>query len=226
MALFPLNPGLTPLGQMDCVDTEIASLLGGEVMTLTSVAAANSASEKHAFDVDGYLYDASGTLLNRVASTRASAASSVPLYLSDDGTTGYGTLFGQTIGVPVGLSTTGTNLGPHTAAASGKVTLWDKPGRYAVTVNALAADFVSAIPSTGLFPGEVIGFGSGVDLGKLAHVGCANDVAGSGVAYFVEFKPRPGLVNTPNRLVSVGASDLFDRIEIEFHAGAGNRTLN
>lgn len=226
MALFSLNPGLVPLGQMDCVDTEISSLLGGEVMTLTSVASANSASEKHAADDDGYLYDASGTLLNRVASVRASAAASVPLYLCDDGTTGYGTMFGQTIGVPAGLSTTGTNLGPHTAAASGKVTLWDKPGRYAVTTDALAADFISAIPSTGLFPGEVLGFGSSTDLAKLAHNACANKIAGSGVAYFVEFKPRPGLVNTPARLVQVGAPNAVDRIEFEFHAGAGNRTLN
>lgn len=229
MALYPLNPGVMPIGQMDCQDADAAAVKGGEVMTLTQLAVAQ-ATDKHAFDDDGYLFDASGTIQNRVVSLRASAATNFPLYLSDDGTANYGTYFGQVIGTPTGITTTGTNLGPHTAAASGKVTLWDKPGRYAVTVDSLATDFISTIPSTGLFPGEVLGFCNSTDIGKVAHNACSLKVAGTGVAYFVEFKPRPGLVNTPVYLVSSTASatpsTLYDRIELDFHAGAGQRTLN
>lgn len=225
MALFPLNPGAQPLGQMDLVDTEQSSILGGEVMTLTAASRVNTSTEKAAADVlDGYLYDTTPDVLNRVGVTRASAAANYPLYLSDDGTAGYGTLFGQVIGTPAGLLTVGTNIGPHTAAGSGKVTLWDKPGRYAVTTDAAASDFISAIPALGLTPGEVLGFGSSTDLGKLCHNDCSNLVTNSGVGYLVEVGSLPSLVTTPNRLV--GATESFDRFELEFHAGAGLRTIS
>lgn len=225
MALFALNPGLTAALCVDLVDTELASIEGGEVMTLSAVATANSSTEKSAADAkDGYLQDASGTLNNRIAATRADAAADFPLYLSDDGTSGYGTLFGQVIGTSAGLTITAADSGPNTAAASGKVTLWDKPGRYAITLDSCASDFVSSIGSTGLTPGEVIGFSNSTNIGRLSRTGCANLVTNSGVGFLVELQPRPGLVNTPLRLV--GAAQTYDRVAIEFHAGHGLRTVS
>lgn len=227
MALFPLQPGLFPLGQFDALDSDIANVLGGEVMTLTSA----GTSETSAYDdTDGYHFDVTTPITNHVASVRASTASQFPLFLSDDGTKGYGTLFGQTIGTTAGRATTGTDLGPSTQAASGKVTLWDKHGLYAVSIDAVASDFITSIStgaSGGLTPGAVLGF---TNVGKLAHVACSGAVAGSGVANFVEFdsatsqNASPGsLVNTPNRLV--GATVVYNRVVLHFSAGVGVRTL-
>jgi hypothetical protein len=110
------------------------------------------------------------------------------------------------------------NSGPHTSAGSGKVTLWATGGRYAITIDALAIDFVSGLTTSGLAPGAVIGFDA---TGKLAHSG-ATVVANTGVATFYEFSGLPSLVNTPDRLV--GATETFDRIVIDFNAGLGVRT--
>lgn len=230
MALFPLQPGVQPLGQYDVLDTELSSILGGEVMTLTQVSRSNTATELAAFDAaDGYLFDASAPIQNRPASVRASSASQFPLFLSDDGFAGYGTLFGSVIGTPAGLSTSGSNLGPSTAAASGKVTLWDKPGLYAVSTDAVASDFITSIAvgaGAGLSPGRALGFTS---TGKLAHSSCSGAVSSSGVAYFVEFESAPtsnsmaSLVTTPGRLV--GATEIFNRVVLSFHAGYSLRTL-
>lgn len=226
MALFPLQPGITAIGEQDAVDSEIASIKGGEVMTLTTVRALQSVDNAAADDFDGYLYNAltPASNKNRVATTRL-GTTALPCYLADDGIANYGTYYGQVMGTPAGLSTTsGSQLGPHTALGSGKVTLWDKPGRYAVTTDSLAADFISTLTAAGLTPGCGLGVGASTDIGKISHNLCTNKVATSGVAYFVDFKPRPGLVNTPNRLV--GATVVYDRIEFDFHAGNGLRTVS
>lgn len=224
MALFPLQPGMHPLGQIDVVDTELTSILGGEVMTLTTASRTNTATETASADaLDGYTY---ADALLRPASTRASTAAQFPLYLADDGNSpDYLTYFGSLTGaLGLGGSETGTVIGPHTASGSGKITLWDKPGLFAVTVSALAADFVSTIPVVaGLAPGLALGFGSGADIGKLCHDGCSNKVAATGVGRFVEFSADPSLVTTPNRLV--GASENFTRLVIQWDAGMGVRTL-
>lgn len=225
MALFPMQPGLMPLGQFDCVDADLALVTGGEVMSLTSKSTSLSASEKAAADaLDGYLYDASGPIANRVAARLAlSADKDSMLALADDGLAGYGTMFGETIGFPAGLSVTGTNLGPHSAAASGKVTLWDKPGLYEVTVSSLASDFVSTIGFAGLAPGASLGFNAS---SKLAHVACSGAVATSGVATFVEFASSGSLVTTPAKLVGTTTlSVLYPRVVVAFHAGHGLRSL-
>lgn len=216
MALYPLQSGMNPLGQMDVLNTEAASLKGGEVMTLGTASRANSESETAAQDaLDGYTYVTPE--LRPVAKT-ASDATEFPLYLADEGTSpDYLTYYGKLMG-PVGLGE-GAALGPHTAAASGKVTLWDKPGLYAVTLDACASDFVSSI-AAGLTPGASIGFTAD---GKLAHGACAAAVAATGVAHFVEFSAEPGLVKTPARLV--GAAETFTRVVLQFHAGHGVRTL-
>ena len=224
MALFPYQPGLQPLGQFDAVDTEIASILGGEVMAFTAVATANSSTETSAQDqLDGYLYDTTAPVQNRAASRRAQSGDvNAFLALADDGTTGYGTAFGSTVGVPVGLSTTGTNLGPHTAVGSGKVTLWDKPGLYRVTVDALATDFVATIQGPGLTPGlTTLGYISGT--GKLAHKNCNSVVASSAVAYFVDFATNSSLVTTPATLLSASATRT--NVILSFNGGLGTRTL-
>lgn len=225
MALFPLQPGLMPLGQFDCLDADLASVTGGEVMSLTSASTSLSSSEKAAADaLDGYLYDASGTIANRAAARLALAADvDSMLALADDGLAGYGTMFGSTIGMPVGLSTTGSALGPHSAAASGKVTLWDKPGLYEVTVSSLASDFVSALGFVGLSPGATLGFNAG---SKLAHVGCSGAVSSSGCATFVEFASSGSLVTTPAKLVGTTTlSVLYPRVVVAFHAGHADRSL-
>lgn len=221
MALLPRS-AILPLGQFDLVDTEMSSILGGEVMAFTSKLRTLSASEKAAQDaLDGYLYDGAGSLDNRPALTRAGAGDvNRMLVLADDGTAGYGTYFGSVIGTPVGLSTTGTDLGPHSSAASGKLTVWNQPGLYAVTVTAVASDFVSTIPGTGLQPGASIGYNASA---KLAHTSCTGAVANSGVAYFVEFESSSSLVTTPGRLV--GASESWPNVLVNAHMGSGTRAL-
>jgi len=203
MALKLLQPGVQPLGQFDGLDTEVLTLMGGEVVTFKSVLA-TSATDKAAYDVfDGYVNS-----LKRVVVTRNVATSARPLMLADDGITGYGTLFGSVVGGTVGqVATGGAVLGPHTATGSGKVTLWDKPGLYAVTLDAAcdqAAD--------GLVPGNAA-LDTGTSLtwvpasatvgGKLTPVG--STAAGGNtivVGHFVSFETNGSLVNTPNYLAS------------------------
>lgn len=220
MALFPANPGLYPVSYDLSDAVSLASITGGEVGTLTTRTRVNGATEKAAADVlDGYSYATPGT---RAAMTLATTAAQFPLFLLDEGTAGYGTMLGQVIGVPVGLSTTGTDAGPHSAAASGKATAWDKPGLYVVTVDSLATDFVSTLlaGTAGLVPGASLGFNAS---SKLAHGACSGAVAASGVAHFVEFESAPSLVTTPGHLV--GAAQQFTRVKVQFHAGHGVRTL-
>ncbi len=224
MALFPLNPGLMPLGQFDCVDADLALVTGGEVMSFTAVAHGTSTDKSAADATDGYLYDSSVTIQNR-ALTRLAVAGDIDkmLMLADDGTTGYGTMFGETIGTSAGLSVTGTNLGPSTAAASGKVTVWDKPGLYEISVSSLASDFVSGI-GAGLTPGAVLGYNAS---SKLAYTGLSGAIANSGVANFVEFSSSGSLVTTPARLVGTTTlSVLYPRIVVAFNAGNGKRALS
>lgn len=222
MALYLLQPGIQPLGQYDFLDADLESVLGGELAVWGEAARANSASEKAAADVfDGYVADqvdagdptATRPVLQLGDSGSTAAAAH---YLLDDGKKGYGTLFGETLGLPAGLSTTGTRLGPHTAAASGKVTAWDKPGLYAVSMDALDADVV---PTTGNLydtplPGELLY--RGASTAKLTRVVSANLKA----ALFVELRGNGSLVTTPGKLV--GAAEAFDRVVIDFLGATHN----
>lgn len=145
MALKPLQ-ATQPYGQFDGLDTELTSLLGGEVVGFTSVAV--NSTDKHAYDVnDGY----SGTTTQvRPGVTKTLVSGMRPLFLADEGVRGYGTLFGEVVGGTLGqVSSGGAQLGPHTATGSGKVTLWANPGLYAVTLDA-----VDTTASTGLVPGN------------------------------------------------------------------------
>ncbi len=209
MALKLLQPGTQPLGQFDGYDTQVLTLKGGEIVTFASVTA-TSATDKAASDVfDGYVNSA-----KRVVVTRNVATSARPLMLADDGLSGYGTLFGSVVGGTVGqVSTGGTVLGPHTATGSGKVTLWDKPGLYAVSLDAC-----DTAASDGLTPtNATLTAGAGLTFvpasasgGQLTPVG-STAAAGNTVvvARFVDFETNGSLVNTPNKLVSSLATPTY-----------------
>lgn len=225
MSMRPANPGLTPLGQFDVLDTELANITGGEVVYFSRGPRTNTATEQAAADArDGYLYDDILPFNNRPVIMRASDGYQQPLYLADDGTSGYGTHFGSTIGVPAGLSTTGTNLGPHSGAASGKITLWNKPGLYSVSMSSLAADFVATLSPSGMDPGLALGL-ENTGSGRMGHIGCANvfTTPPTGVARAVEFESTGSLVTTPERLV--GAAEQWPNLLLYFHAGRDDRTL-
>ena len=134
MALKLLQPRALPYGQFDGKDSEVTSFKGGEVAMFAYVGIAQSV-DKHAADVDdGYVSTADKT---RPVVTKTLVSGKRPLFLTDDGTSGYGTLFGEVVGATVGMIVTGgTALGPHSAAGSGKITLWDAPGLYGVTLDA------------------------------------------------------------------------------------------
>jgi hypothetical protein len=213
MSLKLLQPGTQPLGQFDCADAELTSFKGGEVCTFKYVTTSGqpgvtqAGTDQAAYDVfDGYI-NASGTF-KRPAVTKTFAATSMtarPLMLSDDGITGYGTLFGSVVGGAVGQSVTSAGLGPHTAVGSGKMTCWDKPGLYAVSLDA-----VDTTPSTGLLPGntslvggDALGF---TTAGLLTPTATGAPVTNGGlavvVARLVEFNTNQSLVTTPNYLVA------------------------
>ena len=212
MALYVLQPGVQPLGQFDFLDTDLDNVLGGELGVFDEASRVNTASEKAAVDaLDGYVADqvdvgdpAASRPVLRLADSSGTDDSKA-FYLLDDGKAGYGTLFGEVIGVPVGLSTTGTNLGPHTAAASGKVTAWDKPGLYAVSTDALAADVLGGVNLNDTpLPGELLYR----DYTTAKMTRTVN--AGNKVAVFVELRGNGSLVTTPGKLVS--AAEAFDRV--------------
>lgn len=193
MALKILNPGTAaPLGQFDVLDTDLTTVLGGEVATFTAVTYAGS--DKAAADVaDGYTGTTSKT--RPAATVVLGTGANGPYFLTDDGTTNYGTLFGSIVGGAVGTSTTGSNLGPHTSTGSGKVTLWGAQGLYGVTLD--ACDTTLA-PATPIAVGAALT--ASATTGKLGTGLTAN--AGATMARFVEFATDGSLVKTPNTLAS------------------------
>ena len=167
MALKLLQPGVQPLGQFDGYDADYLTVKGGEVCTFGSVATPGqpgvtaSGFDKGAYDVfDGYVNPASPvqdagprrvvvthtfgapTVAGVLYSVGIAGAALRPLMLTDDGITGYGTLFGSVVGGTVGQQVngpttfTGAVLGPATQTGSGKITCWEKPGLYAVSLDA------------------------------------------------------------------------------------------
>lgn len=195
MSLKLLQPGVQPLGQFDGLDGEYLTLKGGEVVTFVSI----NTADKAAKDVfDGYANPDKRTVV-----TKTIAATSRPLMLADEGVSGYGTLFGSVVGGVVGQLTTGTVLGPHTATGSGKVTCWEKPGLYAVSLDA-----VDTTASTGLVPTNTT-----LDAGDPLYVTTAGlltptsaSAAGGGTGTlcgrFVEFQTSGSLVTSSNHMVT------------------------
>jgi len=220
MSLKLLQPGTQPLGQFDGYDSDVLTLKGGEVVSFAQVTTSGQPGvssgglDQAAYDVfDGYV-NATGVLKRPVVSRRydgnagSVSASSRPLMLSDDGITGYGTLFGSVVGGTVGQQVngpttfTGAILGPHTATGSGKVTCWDKPGLYAVSLDAVDTNAVSGLQPTN----TTLAVGTGLtftSLGLLTPVGSAGALGGAPkVANLVEFNTNQSLVTTPNYLVA------------------------
>jgi hypothetical protein len=232
MALYIFQPGIQPLGQFDFLDEDItATLRGGEIGTFDMASRTQSATERFAADADGYVspwvdvnLPTSFRPVLRLANHGAADGYSL-MYLLDDGQENYGTLFGDTIGTPVGMLTTATSLGPHTAAASGKVTAWDKAGLYGVSLDSVHS---GTTPNSQLIsggdtplPGELLYRHSTnarlARWGELTGVPAATR-QGNRVAVFIEMTGSPSLVTTPARLV--GASAVYDRITIQY-LGAG-----
>lgn len=211
--LKPLETSNQPLGQFDSLDADLSSFLGGEVCTLTSTSI--TSSDKAARDVfDGYSPGFGGTASaanSRPAVTFQLLAASKPLFLADEGTTNYGTLFGVVVGGSVGQqSTGGAVLGPHTALGSGKITCWHQHGLYAVSLDA-----VDTTHNTGLVPqnpaldcGDAL-YGK-TSTGKLTpnSVGSTTAV----VARFVEFQSNGSLVSTPASLLSTVNFSFFQAV--------------
>ena len=209
MSLKLLQSGVQPLGQFDLLDTD-AALLGGEVLSLTSILA--NSSDKASHDVfDGYVNSQ-----KRVVATRYNRADGYgPYFLADEGITGYGTLFGVVFGGTLGQAQAGVVLGPHTTTGSGKVTLWDKPGLYAVSLD----DACDQDNDDGLIPGNAaLNTGTALtfcptitglpaDYGKLTMVGSSRSAGNTSiVGRFVSFETKQSLVTTPNYLVSALSS--------------------
>jgi hypothetical protein len=199
MALKILQTGTSlPIGQYDCLDADLSTIRGGEVVKLRSLSLA-TADLAAADAFDGYT-NASGTA-KRTVVTKTLTSGSRPLFLSDDGITGYGTLFGSIVGGTSGTqSVPGTALGPSSATGSGKITLWSTPGLYAVTLDA-----VDQNATTGLQPTHPT-LDTGAALFATA-AGLLTPTSGSAfenvaVGRFVEFSTNGSLVTTPNRLVS------------------------
>lgn len=206
MALELVQSMGQPFGQFDGADGVYLNVKGGEVATIKAVA---RTADRSSADVrmDGYVG------ANRPVATTNLVSGDRPLMLVDDGIFGYGTLFGSVIGGLAGQISYGlgqaaaTQLGPHTAAGSGKLTLWAMPGTYAVTLDA-----VDTNASTGLTLTN-----SGLAIGSALYAtstGLLTPTAASSFDYdgytgcvlgrFLNFEPYKGgsLVTTPVSLVS------------------------
>jgi hypothetical protein len=223
MSLKLLQPGVQPLGQFDGYDADFLTVKGGEVCTLASVLTFGQPGvtavgyDKAAYDAfDGYVNPSlvakrpvvTHSFTGSATALPGATASSRPLMLTDDGITGYGTLFGSVVGGTVGQQVngpstyTGAVLGPATQTGSGKITCWDKPGLYAVSLDACDTNAVNGLqPSNSVLDvGYALTF---TNTGLLTPATTGNGLAGApAVARLVEFATNGSLVTTPNNLVA------------------------
>ena len=197
MALIPLQSGREPIGTYDCLDTDLPNILGGEVGQLRYVAL--TFPDLYAPDGgDGYV--GVWPAATRPLVTVQLVSGRRPLFLTDDGLANYGTLYGSVIGGTAGQVVTGTVVGPSSAVASGKCTLWDKMGLYGITLDA-----VDTTPVTGLTPTNPTLTG-----GAALYATATGQVTPNAGAAFenvvigrmVEFTTNGSLVNTPANLVT------------------------
>lgn len=201
MALVILFPNsVSPIGIYDGYDALASTLLGGEVATLTSYGIAGT--DAHAKDVeDGYSVTGLNTVRPIVTTTLGGSEVGGMLFLVDEGVKNYGTMFGVVVGGNTGTTVTGgTALGPNTMTASGKVTLWQAPGIYGVTLDALDTTNLNA--TTSITPGTALSYNGS---GKLTVVGSRVGSA-INVARFIEFATNGSLVTTPSSLSRLGIS--------------------
>jgi hypothetical protein len=177
MALLMVQEGCQPLGQYDGYSSFAPK--GGEVGVLISTGT-NS---------DGY----------QVLAVRgATTGDTGPFFLVDDGLLGYGVYFGNTVTrTDTGFSSgadAASRLGPSTYAASGKLTLWDKPGLYAVTLDAL---FDSEASLKAAVPGAVMTVDASTSKLKLGAPS-----SGLYLARVITFKVDEALVTTGGAVVA------------------------
>ena len=223
MALTLLQPGMEPLGQFDLADGSQPA--GGEVATF----GAPGPTERSAGD--GWAGLTTLTLNGPVDSapaTSGTAAVSQLHGLVDEGSTGYGTLFGSVIGGTAGqgtgfgtASTAGVVVvGPNTAHASGKATLWDKPGLYGCSQPAWAAAAADGAGINDAVYGAVAASATLAAAGQAGGVLCVDggtsglDVdmittdgtAVSQVALFLGTVNDTSLVSTTSTLAGTGAA--------------------
>lgn len=165
MALHILQPGLRPIGQFDLDAGN--TVTGGEIGLLAPDTDTGTTTEDPAAaDVTGVgPYSANSGHKLGVALGQPGAVDTtddtVPgalRFLLDEGTDGYGTLFGNAIGGTAGQGVTyGTSsggavvaMGPNSGFASGKVTCWHAPGLYGVS-GAAAANLGSVATNGALY---------------------------------------------------------------------------
>lgn len=198
MALKVLHTSGTPLGEYDMLDSE--TFLGGEVVKFGNVLI--DAGDKAAADAgDGYVNPTSGGAVARRPVLQKTAGTTGPFMLADDGTSGYGVLFGVVTGGTAG-QVTGSALGPASYAGSGKLTAWATDGLFGVTLDAVDTTAATGLMPTNatLTPGAKLYVMTG---GLLTPNSGASGASSSGVAgNFVEFTTNRSLVTTPNRLVA------------------------
>jgi hypothetical protein len=203
MALVLHNPGVNPLGQFDGYTGETLNFKGGEIATLASMLYPAAGAQD--VDLDGYIQWGAGAKVVPGVSRILLSSSTRPLFLTDDGIANYGTLFGSVVGGSVGsVVTGGTVLGPHTATGSGKVTLWDKPGLYGTTLDAVDIAADGLIPTSTILNGLHVGFAiTYTAAGLLTPVASTNALAGAPtVARLASFESNGSLVTTPASLVA------------------------
>lgn len=224
MGLKLLQPSLRPLGQFDVKDDDLDAIQGGKYVELEDA----GATEGYAADVGQV-----GPLSPAASATTAFEAMTFALEartdgnmggLADDGTTGYGTLYGTVIGGTAGqgtglgaLSTKGVvTVGPTSALASGKVTVWHAAGLYGVDSAALATattnstDTGPALIDTNLaLNSAVTAIPSGnADRGSLLSSDA--DVTDQ-IAIYVGSVTDSSLVSTSERAVTSGLFTSTDR---------------
>ena len=207
MALILLQPGIQPLGQFDLDDADVASVVGGEMGILTALDLPPG---------DGYAADVGevGPALQVEADSLSSLGTAIAVFgLIDEGDTGYGTLFGTAIG---GTAGQGTGLGsaagavrgvvvmgPSSAFASGKCTLWTKAGLYGCTNDAFAAGavFTDAAALNAILDGHN---GDGL----LEAAGGVQDTG----ALFVGQVNDSSLVSTTNTAAGIAAATAYNAV--------------
>lgn len=215
MGLKIKQPGLLPAGQYDGLDSITTSVKGGEVGTLVGVdVGGGDLAAYDASGAKGYVGAAPG---KRPAVTTALEEGARPLGLVDEGNSpDYGTLFGSVVGGTGGqVVVGGAPIGPHTASGSGKVTMWFKPGTYAVTLD--AADTTAA---TGLtVTNSTLAIGAALyanETGKLTPNSTDSFEEDLVLARFVEFENNGSLVTTPRSLVNPEAANKFTQAVFEW----------
>ena len=222
MALYLLQPNIQPVGVYDVLDADVGIIRGGEIGVLDVVISSrlNDRAADDAFNTfiaDGI--DSGDTTRKRIVVRVADEATETRklFYLIDEGIDDYGTLFGKTDN-NVMNSTAGTSIGPSTLSGSHKVTLWDHPGRYGISLNNVHSD---TGPNQQLepdgdtpLPGELLYRHTD---GKITRIASTGDKIGA----FVELTNNNTLVSSSDRIVSA-VEPTADRLIMHYFGPSAN----